>query len=82
MTGSTPPPRLRCNMGFLDRSVRAVAVVAFALTVGLTDHLSGEPALVFAGGAFSALNLFAILTGFCPMYVFTDTDTRRKNAPS
>jgi hypothetical protein len=73
-------PSLPCNMSTLDRVLRSTAATAFILLVVLTDHLADAPALALGGCGFAALNIFAGITGFCLMYRFTGTDSRRQGA--
>ena len=74
--------RMACNMGKLDRGIRAVLSVVFLLVAFTTDHLADIPILIWVGTAFVAVNIFAVTTGFCPMYIFTGHDTRSTAAKS
>lgn len=68
---------LRNNMGVTDRSLRGVLVGLLLYVVLIEQLTAAEPWLTRAALAFTALNVVAVLSGWCPMYCLTGSDTRR-----
>lgn len=67
---------LACNMSSVDRVARGLFAFGVLYLALFTDHLADFLLLALGGSAFALINIFAAVTGHCPMYRFTGTDTR------
>ncbi len=78
----TPAPRsvsLQRNTGRPDRMLRAVVAVLLLYVVWGTTLLSGDPLVSVPATVFALLNVFASITGWCPMYCISGSDTRARS---
>ena len=70
--------KIKCNMGRLDRIVRAVGGV-FLIYIGFIDHTLITDRFVAGGlGIFGAVNLIFGMWGICPAYALANINTLRK----
>ena len=64
------------NMGFIDRMLRLLVVLAIGVAYGL-GHLSGTAAIVL--GVVAAVFLLTSLVGTCPAYLPFGLSTRGRS---
>ncbi len=64
------------NMGPWDRLLRGVLASSILGVSLATNYLDSDLILSVLAYGFAALNVFAVISGICPMYFLTGTDTR------